>query len=179
MKRFIRFAGRDRICRLPTSEEWDQLADIVDEDDTQMHWDGMFSWCSCRIQGFMGVCVNRGCESARHFDWNPPRYRNIAIGFRPAFALPGPVVLQPGTEDGNSTVIGTLFMDGKPVQFPEYPSYDGDIEDFIPGATLEIRQKLPDPKYQIRAIKVGNSLVADRNLLRNISWDDLHQQGFC
>lgn len=38
---------------------------------------------------------------------------------------------------------------------------------------------LDDPAYQVRAIRIGRALVADRVLLKNISWEDLHVQEIC
>ena len=36
-----------------------------------------------------------------------------------------------------------------------------------------MREALDDPEYQVKAIKAGNVLIADKVLLKNISWDDL------
>lgn len=70
-------------------------------------------------------------------------------------------------------------MDGQPVRIPQNPTWDGDIADYAPGAKLEFRPALDDPAYQIQTIRVGSVLIADRVLLKNISWWDLEKQGFC
>ena len=68
-------------------------------------------------------------------------------------------------------------MDGKPVKVPQNPTRNGDVLDYIPGAKLEFRKAMNDAAYQVRAIKVGDVLIADRVLLRSISWVDLAGEG--
>ena len=92
------------------------------------------------------------------------------VGFRPAFEVLHP---DPLTPDGTIITVGPLYMDGKPVKVPQNPTQNGDVSDYIPGAKLEMREALDDPSYQVKAIKVGDVLVADRVLLKNLSWDDL------
>ena len=43
----------------------------------------------------------------------------------------------------------------------------------------ELREPREDSRYQVEAIKTGSALIADRILLRHISWDDLDKLGFC
>ena len=74
---------------------------------------------------------------------------------------------------------GTLYMNDMPVKVPQNPISIGDIPDYIPGAKLELGAPIQDAAYQVQAIKIGNIMIADRVLLKNISWDDLHKQGFC
>ena len=97
------------------------------------------------------------------------------MGFRPAFELLNPDSL----ENGQRVIAGTLYMNGEPVPVPKNPVYKGDILNYIPGATLEMREALDDPDFQVRAIKAGNVLVCDRNLLRMISSIDIENQDFC
>lgn len=47
------------------------------------------------------------------------------------------------------------------------------------GRHSKIYAPVENPDYQIRAIKIGGILIADRNLVFLISWDDLDKQGFC
>ena len=70
-------------------------------------------------------------------------------------------------------------MDGKPVRVSTNPTKDGAIPDYIPGTKLELGAPIQDAAYQVQAIKVGNILIADRVLIKNVSWDDLHKQGVC
>ena len=55
----------------------------------------------------------------------------------------------------------------------------GDIPEYAPEGTLKFMPPVENPDYQIRAIKIGGILIADRNLVFLISWDDLDKQGFC
>lgn len=55
----------------------------------------------------------------------------------------------------------------------------GDILEYAPEGTLKFMPPVENPDYQIRAIKIGGILIADRNLVFLISWDDLDKQGFC
>ena len=50
--------------------------------------------------------------------------------------------------------------------------WNGDIPEFIPDAKLELRPALDDPAYQVRAIKAGNVLIADRVLVASITWPE-------
>ena len=55
----------------------------------------------------------------------------------------------------------------------------GDIPEYAREGTLKFMPPVENPDYQIRAIKIGGILIADRNLVFLISWDDLDKQGFC
>lgn len=103
-------------------------------------------------------------------------YINEDVGFRPIFEILGPDILVP---DGTILTVGTLYMNGQPLRVPQVPVYSGDIPNYIPGAKLKIENPLEDPAYQIRAIKIGRILAADRVLLKKISWEDLECQRFC
>lgn len=98
------------------------------------------------------------------------------VGFRPVFDVTGIDTLIP---NGALVAAATLYMNGVPVKVPQNPTEDGDVQDYIPGARLEFRPALKDPAYMVQTIKVGDILIADRALLKNISWDDLQRQGFC
>lgn len=168
-------------ARLPTCKEWDALVDAVGESDDMLHWQNIFFWCQDGIPDCMSYRTIRGYHTARYLNHYHAALRcadtgrKASLGFRPIFT--GPVVnLFP---EGNVAAVGSLYMDGTPVRMPQNPVWDGDICDYIPGTKLEFRPALEDPAYQIQAIKVGNLLIADRVLLKNISWEDLAAQGFC
>jgi len=97
----------------------------------------------------------------------------VYVGFRPAFEVLSNDALPVDITDGDVVVIGTLYMDGKPVRVPEYPIWDGDIEEYIPDAKLELRAALDDPAYQVKGIKAGDVFICDCCLLENISYDDI------
>ena len=162
--------------RLPTCEEWDCLADIVDERNDVMHWQGMLSWCEDADPAGASARAVRGRVSARHWDYNDATIRNVGIGFRPVLDA---LALDTLVPDGATVMIGTLYMDDQPVKVPRNPTEDGDIPDYIPGAKLVMGAPIQDAAYQVQAIKVGNVLIADRVLLKNISLEDLHEQGIC
>lgn len=63
--------------------------------------------------------------------------------------------------------------------FTTCPTWYEDITDYVPGARLALGPALDDPAYQVQAIRIGRALVADRVLLKNISWQDLHVQEIC
>lgn len=161
--------------RILTTEEWDKLMDAVQEDNDRAHWEKMFSWV--RDSKLEKLCTwsraSRGYDSARCWNCLTQSYRSIFLGFRPAFDVLKTDALTSGLQNGDSVVIGTLYMGNEPVKVPQNPVYAGDIADYIPGAKLEVREALTDPAYQVTAIRVDNALIADRCLLRIISYDDI------
>ena len=70
--------------RLPTCEEWDCLADIVDERNDVMHWQDMLSWCEDADPAWASARAVRGWVSARNWNNNNATNRNVNVGFRPA-----------------------------------------------------------------------------------------------
>lgn len=64
---------------------------------------------------------------------------------------------------------------------PEGTPGPGNIPVFSAGQTLEIRDTDPDDAYILRwrEVNVGNKrlLICDRNILEQVSWDDLNAQG--
>jgi hypothetical protein len=156
--------------RLPTCEEWDRLVDITNGDDNWMHWNDMHSWCQDVASVLASRRAVRGWVSARRRNDRYATTRNAHLGFRPVVEILNP---DPLTPDGTIVTVGTLYMDSKPVKVPQSPTRNGDIPDYIPGAKLEMREALNDPSYQVQAIKAGDVLIADRVLLKNISWDDI------
>ena len=132
----------------------------------------MFSWCADDIEASR-TCVVCGYCSPGHWHRGNPVLRTPCTGFRPAFEV-GHI---PGLEDGSPVIAGTLYMDGRPVWTNHV--FACDVPSYVPRAALEIGPPLDKPSYQIWAIKAGDVLIADRNLLRNISRQDLREQGFC
>lgn len=157
--------------RIPTNEEWNKFMDIVCEDNSRSHWKGMFSWIS--DSDFPAYRAFRGCYSTRCQDWRYASHRDVHLGFRPAIDILETEARVSSFRDGDTVIIGTLYMRSNPVKVPQTPTYDGDIADYILGAKLEMREALVDPAYQVPAIKVGNVLIADRCLVRNISYSDI------
>ena len=158
--------------RIPTCLEWNRLVAAVNGDNDAMHWREMFSWCADDIEASR-TCVVRGYCSPGHWHRGNPVFRTACTGFRPVFE----VNHIPGLEDGSPVIAGTLYMEGRPVWTNHV--FACDVPAYIPGATLEIGPTLDIPSYQIWAIKAGDVLIADRNLLKNVSRQDLREQGFC
>lgn len=148
--------------RLPTCEEWDSLSKIAGGSNKIFNWAEMYSWC--QDSDFLGMRIVKGRDGCRLMRRVVETERHNAVGFRPVFEA------TPGQQDGDIVTVGTLYMNDEPVKVPKQPILNGDIQDYVPGATLRLGQPLVDPDYQIRAIKVGNVLIADRVLLKNISW---------
>ena len=164
--------------RIPTDQEWDLLMDVTHEDDSLSHWNKMFSWVNDKENKYdlpASCRAVRGYSSARLWYNYFASNLYVGVGFRPAVDLE-PGALSSDIRDGESVVIGTLYMDGKPVRVPQRPIWDGDITDYIPGAKLEMRPALDDPAYQVTAIMVDVGVaVADRNLLKCISYVDIEK----
>ena len=167
--------------RIPTDQEWDLLMDVTHEDDVLSHWKKIYSWVNDKENKYdlpASPRAVRGYYSARGWLSYSAANQLVGVGFRPAVDLE-PGALSSDIRDGESVVIGTLYMDGKPVRVPQRPTWDGDIAAYVPGAKLEMRSALDDPLYQVKAFNIGgNILVADRNLLKRISYADLEDQSF-
>ena len=162
--------------RFPTCAEYDSLADTAKEANGIMHWKGIYSWCQDVKPGWPSTHAVRGYLSARYWLNYNATSRSAHVGFRPVFEILNSDTLPP---DGTIVTVGTLYMAGEPVKVPLNPTWDGDIPDYTPDSKLELREALGDPAYQVNAIRVGDILIVDRVLLKNISWQDLREQGFC
>ena len=79
--------------------------------------------------------------------------------------------------DGARLKAGCLYMDDVPLLNPKNPVFDGDIPHYRPGARLSFGDTPEDDAFCIQWIKCGNGLISDRNLLLDLSWDDLDRQG--
>lgn len=160
--------------RLPTTDEWDRLVDIAEKTRTNIHFEDMFSWCetSPNSHDMMAMWEIRGGISPRGKDYAYAASRSPNVGFRPVFELANPNILA----DGAVAIAGTLYAGGLPVKVPASLA---DIPDHVPVDNLEFRESLDDHTYQIQAIKVGHVLIADRVLLKNISWHSAKKAYVC
>lgn len=160
--------------RMPTCAEYSLLADVAKEDNDIMHWEDVFSWCQDVDRKYPSYRAVRGYLLARFWHGSTASDRSANVGFRPAMDI---LTADTLGNDGTIVTAGTLYMSGLPVKVPQNPVWKGDIPDYAPHAKLELREALDDPAYQMKVIRVGNVLIADRVLLKNISWNDLHKQG--
>ena len=92
--------------------------------------------------------------------------------------------------NGDVIKLGTLYMGSTKIPRPTRPwrnNYEpytgagfGDIQNYSPGVTLEIRNTDVDDAYKMQWIEVNDGgkkyLICDRVMLVNISWDDLNAQ---
>lgn len=166
--------------RIMLDREWDWLIDLTNGDDAKIHWAEMFSWVNDpenKRRLPMECRSYRGYNSARCWIYNSASTRSVNLGFRPV-CIPASDTLISETKEGESIVIGTLYMGGKPVKVPQVPTRDGDITNYTPGFSLEMREPLEDPAYQVTGIRVGDVFVADRNLLKCISYEDIESAIF-
>ena len=162
--------------RIPTNQEYDKLIDLTNGAAEKMHWWEMYSWVD-DTEDELGLPewarVVRGYHSARHWNNSTATSRHVGVGFRPVIE-PMPTDTLPS--EGELCVIGTLYMDGKPVKVPKNPVQNGDIVNYIPGTKLEMRKPLDAPDYQVTGFHLGNGVfVADRVLLRYISYADIEE----
>lgn len=163
--------------RMPTRKEFLDLAGVTEGNDAKMHWKHIYTvlddddtcfpddigW----IGGFGGpVLLTSGTKS------EPLE----VVGFRPVFDIAPGSPLHGRMVTGQSCVIGTLYMGNKPVKLGKNPVNSfrkGDIPEYIPGASLEIREAIDDPDYQVRVYCIGDVLIADRCLLEKVCKNDL------
>ena len=181
-----------RAMRLPTAEEWEQLMDIVNEDDRIAHWFGMYSWLSDETASTIPLRtqLTGGFSAAREMPKGQADYNLGSHGFRPVIMAPRNCRLK----DGEIAIIGTLYMNGTPVRVPTKPYMNGSVSrlsplyDFLEGkpldgnvtpyvrkATLSLGDAAEQNCYKVQAIKVGDILIADRNLLCQISARELEE----
>lgn len=155
--------------RMPLCLEWASLVTLTSGDDKLLHYKMMSSWCQEADLGWPGRRMVGGNTSPCAMDSASSSARYADVGFRPVFEVDD----IDGLPEGISLTVGTLFMNGQPVRAPATPMLHGDVVKYLPGATLEFREAIDDAAYQIRAIKVGDALIADRVLLSYISWEDI------
>lgn len=81
---------------------------------------------------------------------------------------------------GDLIRLGTFYKAGTRQAVPQNPVSGGDVPAFSAGQTIEIRDSDASEANRIpwREVVIGNKrlLIADRVLLRSVSWDDLNAQ---
>lgn len=162
--------------RMPTDKEYEKLVELTGGDNKKMHWKEIWSWVNDtdNKQNLMASArAVRGFLSANYWGDYYVSLRYSDVGLRPTIEILSSDSPFSGMKEGDAMIIGTLFMDGTPIKTPQNPTPRGDIADYIPGATLEMREALDDPDYQVVGFRVGNALIADRCMLKMISYDDI------
>lgn len=166
--------------------EWDQvILSLYPAEHNPLHLgEGIYSLCSNTWDGNKSHCVSRGGSRPAEWAHTEKEIHSGSTGYRPILIPLDEHTLQPDTDymsgwiDGTLFEMGTLYMNNEAVKLPDKPTlYGGNTPVYEKDAWLDIRDSGSDPATHIRWIKADNFLVADRNLLVNISWNDLDKQG--
>lgn len=157
--------------------QWDDMLDDLGEDDSLLHCEQMFSLCQDAVEDIEICCVCRGFNLARFWSYCATTYQSVYLGFRPVLK---PLVsdTMASEKDGSVFRFGSLYMNGIVIPNPKNPVWIYDLPEYVSGSELYIGDSDPDPDKQIHWIKWRNLLVADRNILSCISWEDLDRMGF-
>ena len=163
--------------------QWNKLINFLGEESNDIfHWKGICSWCQERVLASThAIC---GYHSARYWNWIDSSSRCAYLGFRPVLTPLNADTLKPDPSllkdipNGRVFALASLYMNGKVVKNPEIPIDDGDIPNYLTGTKITLGNRDPDKKNWLYVIKYKDLLWTDRNILKNISWDDLKQQGF-
>ena len=158
-----------------TIGSWNAFLSVTGGRDELSHHKGIGSWSREKsIQSGSHDIAHSSDVSAEHS--SSGGYRPVIIPLDPETLEPRPSYLL-GHADGDLFRMGTLYMSGVPQENPKTPVPSGDIPDYIPGSDLQIGDSSSALSQRITWIKVGNALVSDRILMKNISWSDLDRQG--
>ena len=163
--------------------QWDKTCRSIAHRNDLFHYHTIFSICQDPAEKLEEHCVTRGCVSCRHRSDCLSTLRRKRNGYRPVLMPLHRDTLLPdenrltNLRDGSTISFGTLYMDQTPLNNPQNPHLVGDVPDYMPDASLQIRNTSPIPEQTIHWIKVDNYLISDRNLIKDLSWDDLNRQG--
>lgn len=157
--------------RIPTKHEYDRMMAAADGDDSITHWSSVAVWAvggpsdsyTKALRGFTGPFDTTTLHRSCHYN----------VGFRPAFDCTTPKELPKDLKRGDIIVIGSLYMNGKPVRIQQQFE-DKRVAHYLKDAKLEIRDELDLPNSSVWAIYIGDGVfVCDRPVLRDISYDDI------
>ncbi len=174
--------------------DWDCILAHL-EDTEQLNWRYIWSWCQEAVGSddpdrtlseklsppdhrLVRGCVRSNSSSVAHVN-----ARGSHLGFRPILEPVNPETLEPDLDrwadlpDGESIPLCSLYIDDVPIYIPQAPTDEGDIPDYTPGSRIHLGWMDGDPAKHVHMIKCGPIFVADRNLLKNVSWDDLNRNG--
>lgn len=164
--------------RIPTNEEHDRMALLTRGQNEVMHWRNMLSWTNADFNEDTRRLVPTHCQilrgllSSGYMSYGGTSLRSSFTGFRPAVCLD---FLCSNIPEGKLAIIGTLYMDGKPVKVPDAQNIALTTTMYQPHAKLEMREALDDPAYLVFGIRVGDVFIADRPLVCHISYEDIEQ----
>ena len=191
MSKICYINGISYLVTLPTggylknnhNNQWDHLLNYLNlqgQDLDCINWRNIFSWCQER--DYRSRCSVRGFYSSCTWADESSDFQTAHIGFRPVFVPLNPTTLQPDPSvlkelsNGQCVRFGSFYLDKKIMRPPQEPTRDGDIPDYIPGADISFGSLKSE--YGFKAIKINDWLIADRVLIKNISWNDLKNLGY-
>ena len=177
--------GHPYIVRLLTSDEWDKVIGIVGADNNLLHYSKSPSWVQDRADDWSSYRLVRGGKQARTKDSYSARDRGPLVGFRPCLEPLNCLTLEPDTsrfldvKNGEVLTFGTIRIRGHeyPFSVPKTRDSEGKISHHYTSSPICICDSKDKKKYDIQWVKAGNLLVADRNLLKNVSWEQLDTWG--
>ena len=163
-----------------SSCQWNDFISATSGKTNLIHCLNMVSWCQDKAPDLEDFYVQRGYATTDIWQsYGHLADRAANIGYRPVLIPLDPDTLEPrpsvfmGRQDGDCFRMGSLYMDGTALSNPKNAVPEGDIPDYVPGTNLQIGESSENPNEWITWIKVGDVLIADRNLIKNISWEDL------
>ncbi len=172
---------------IPTVEQWNAVLDVTghfSSFDKFFHTKRCFSWCQDDYPASLKSRQMRGGENPRNMMIYNAKSHVDFIGFRPVLIPLNPDTLRPDASildripDGVILGLGSLYINGNsvPTMYPGN-NYAENTPVFKPKSMIQLGDSALDLYSQIQFVKCGNFLIADRNILRNISWEDLDNYG--
>lgn len=173
---------------------WDFVLQVAKENGVDLHNKEIDSWCQewkdTVYEDEEGMYVEK-CAAVRSTECcnNGTAFlrgaRLDCIGFRPCLvsvdldtvtATDGPWA---GIQNGEVISIGSLYYGDKVLTVPtDCRKKEGDTPRRLGREAIHIGDTSGEPETEITWMKVGGVLVADRNLMVGISWNDLGEMGY-
>lgn len=165
--------------RLLTSDEWDKVIDVVGENDELLHYSESPSWVQDKRDDWSSRYIVRGGQQARTKDSYYKTDRGPLVGFRPCLEPLNFFTFFPDSsrfsniKNGDVLTFGSILVSGHEYPFPVPKTRDseGKITHHYGSSPICICDSKNKEEYDIQWVKAGNLLVADRNLLKNVSWE--------
>ena len=179
--------NRPYAVTIPTVNQWETVMKVTEHrSDFKdfLHITGNFSWCQDDLpMSFKGRQV-RGFDDPHSVHSFNSQGRTAIVGFRPLLIPLNPDTLQADHSildripDGIAMDLGTLYINGTKIT-TMYPGKDfvKNTPDYSPNSLIQLGDSSLDIYSQIRFIKCDHFLIADRNILKNVSWEDLDRCG--
>lgn len=172
---------------IPSVVQWNAVIDTTSHFSSFekfFHTKGCFSWCQDDYPASLKSRQIRGGEYPRGVKIYTAKSRTDFIGFRPVLIPLNPDTLKPDSSmldcipDGVALGLGSLYINGHSVP-TKYPGddYVKNTPVYNPQSLVQLGDSALDLYSQLQFVKCGDFLIADRNILRNISWEDLDNCG--